>query len=49
MGKGKAQPPFEYLSYFSRYQDLIPDYEEFLEYLKIPHQQYFRINTLKIT
>jgi len=49
MGKHKVQAPFEYLSYFSRYQELIPDYEEFLEYLKVPHQQYFRINTLKIT
>lgn len=38
-----------YLEYFSCYQDIIPDYEDFLEYLKVPHQQYFCINNLKIS
>jgi len=36
-----------YKEYFSRYQDIIPDYQEFLEYLKLPMPQYVRINTLK--
>ncbi|MFN4197274.1 MAG: NOL1/NOP2/sun family putative RNA methylase [Caldimicrobium sp.] len=37
-----------FLSYFSRYQDIIPDFKDFLEYLKVPHQQYFCINNLKV-
>ena len=37
----------DYKEYFARYQGLIPDYEAFLEYLKSPMPQYFRINTLK--
>ncbi|NPA39964.1 MAG: RsmB/NOP family class I SAM-dependent RNA methyltransferase [Thermodesulfobacteria bacterium] len=40
---------FHYQEYFSRYESLIPDFEEFLEYLRTPMPQYFRINTLKIT
>ncbi len=40
--------PFNYLEYFSRYEEIIPDYQEFLEHLKTPHQQYFRLNNLKL-
>lgn len=39
---------FNYLEYFSIYQNIIPNFEEFLLYLKKPHQQYFRINNLKV-
>ncbi len=39
---------FHYQEYFSRYSELIPDYEVFLEYLRTPMPQYFRINTLKV-
>ncbi len=42
------EPSFNYLNYFSRYEKIIPDFEAFLEYLKVPHQQYFRINNLKV-
>lgn len=35
-------------SYFSRYQEIIPDFKDFLDYLKVPHQQYFCINNLKV-
>ncbi len=40
---------FNYLEYFSRYQEIIPDFEEFIEHLRRPHQQYFRINNLKLS
>jgi NOL1/NOP2/sun family putative RNA methylase len=40
---------FNYLEYFSRYQEIIPDFDEFIEHLRTPHQQYFRINNLKIS
>jgi NOL1/NOP2/sun family putative RNA methylase len=51
MGKNKKEKfqPFHYEEYFSRYSNLIPDYDKFIEYLKTPMPQYFRINTLKIT
>jgi NOL1/NOP2/sun family putative RNA methylase len=49
MGKDKGFSNFEYLAYFSRYQEIIPDFEEFLNYLRVPHQQYFRINNLKVS
>ncbi len=49
MEKNKSPLNFEYIEYFSRYKEIIPDFEEFLEYLKVPHQQYFRINTLKVS
>lgn len=39
---------FNHVDYFSRYASIIPDYDAFLEYLKVPHQQYFRINNLKV-
>lgn len=39
---------FSYKDYFSRYEGLIPNYQEFLEYLKTPMPQYFCINTLKV-
>ncbi len=39
----------DYKDYFSRYKDIIPGYDSFLEFLKVPHQQYFCINNLKIT
>ncbi len=45
----KNNKVFQYREYFSKYENLIPDYEEFLEYLKEPLPQYFRINTLKIS
>jgi NOL1/NOP2/sun family putative RNA methylase len=41
--------PFNYLDYFSRYSQIIPEFDKFLEYLKVPHQQYFRINNLKVS
>lgn len=47
MGKG-LNLALDYLEYFSPYRDIIPDFEDFLEYLKEPHQQYFCINNLKI-
>ncbi|NAZ31014.1 MAG: NOL1/NOP2/sun family putative RNA methylase [Caldimicrobium sp.] len=40
---------FNYLEYFSRYQEIIPDFDEFIEHLRTPHQQYFRINNLKVS
>jgi len=40
---------FNYLEYFSRYQEIIPDFDEFIEHLRTPHQQYFRINNLKLS
>jgi len=48
MGKKREFKRFHYSEYFERYSDLIPDYQEFLEYLKTPMPQYFRINTLKV-
>jgi len=39
---------FDYLEYFSKYQDIIPDFDKFIEHLRTPHQQYFRVNTLKL-
>lgn len=49
MEKAKPASTFEYLEYFSKYSEIIPDFPAFLEYLKLPHQQYFRINNLKIS
>ncbi len=49
MGKKSSSPPFHYEDYFSRYENLIPDFEKFLFYLRTPMPQYFRINTLKIS
>lgn len=40
---------FDYQEYFSSYKDLIPDYEDFLYYLKTPMPQYFLINPLKVS
>ncbi|WP_051173124.1 NOL1/NOP2/sun family putative RNA methylase [Thermodesulfobacterium hveragerdense] len=50
MGKERVKNhrPLDYKEYFAQYQDLIPDYLEFLECLKKQHRQYFCINTLKI-
>lgn len=45
---GTSHSRFNYLEYFSVYQNIIPNYEEFISHLKTPHQQYFRINNLKI-
>ncbi|MFN3920847.1 MAG: RsmB/NOP family class I SAM-dependent RNA methyltransferase [Caldimicrobium sp.] len=46
----KSNPQrINYLEYFARYQDIIPDFKDFLEYLKVPHQQYFCINNLKVS
>lgn len=39
---------FNYEEYFSKYENLIPNYENFLFSLKFPIPQYFRINTLKV-
>ena len=47
--KREKYPVFHYKEYFGRYSQLIPNYETFLEYLKTPMPQYFRINTLKIS
>ncbi|MCS7149186.1 MAG: RsmB/NOP family class I SAM-dependent RNA methyltransferase [Caldimicrobium sp.] len=44
----KVPKVFNYYDYFSRYREIIPEFDKFLEYLKVPHQQYFRINTLKV-
>ncbi|MFN3504931.1 MAG: NOL1/NOP2/sun family putative RNA methylase [Caldimicrobium sp.] len=38
----------DFFTYFSRYQEIIPDFKDFLDYLKVSHQQYFCINNLKI-
>jgi NOL1/NOP2/sun family putative RNA methylase len=39
---------FHYEEYFSKYENLIPDYSRFIEALKEKMPQYFRLNTLKI-
>lgn len=44
----KFSKNFSCQEYFSRYEGLIPNYHDFLEYLKVPIPQYFCINTLKI-
>ncbi|MCS7199649.1 MAG: RsmB/NOP family class I SAM-dependent RNA methyltransferase [Caldimicrobium sp.] len=44
----KENKGFDYLEYFLKYKEIIPEFDEFLEYLEEPHQQYFRINTLKV-
>jgi len=46
--KREEFPRFHYEEYFSRYEGLIPDYQDFLEFLREPMPQYFRINTLKV-
>lgn len=45
---GISSSRFNYLEYFSIYQSIIPDFEEFISHLRTPHQQYFRINNLKV-
>lgn len=45
---GPQTRPFNYLEYFSVYQNIIPDFEKFISHLKTPHQQYFRVNNLKV-
>lgn len=49
MEENRSSSNFKYIEYFSRYREIVPDFEEFLAYLKIPHQQYFRINNLKVS
>ncbi len=46
--KGFQQKSSFFEGYFSKYKDLIPEYDKFLEYLKTPLPQYFRINNLKV-
>lgn len=41
-------PSFLYEEYFAKYENIIPEYKRFLEYLKRPIPQYFRINNLKV-
>ncbi|RLG10471.1 RsmB/NOP family class I SAM-dependent RNA methyltransferase [Candidatus Pacearchaeota archaeon] len=47
--KNNKSSLFHYEDYFSKYENLIPDYKKFLSYLKTPMPQYFRINTLKVS
>ncbi len=46
--KKERAPFFHYEEYFSRYENLIPDFDEFIEHLKKPMPQHFRVNTLKV-